>query len=943
MSKLDDQNKRKRFQKFIAYFNEHITGDEKGEGQLFFENLLQAFGNAGVRQVGAVCENRVKKKSGRTGFADLVWRPRVVVELKKRGEKLEKHYEQAFEYWLTLVPNRPKYMVLCNFDEFWIYDLNNQLNDPVHKLDIQSLPENWGSLGFLFPKAEKPIFDNHNIEVTKEVAKEVGRLYFSMVDRGIDSNRAQRFVLQLVVALFSEDIGLLPKYALQRLLKSATLDPVLQAELTNLFKAMSEESPTKKPKGYENIQYFNGDIFNNVEPVELNYEELDMLVEAANQNWTRVRPSIFGSIFEGSMDQEERHGHGIHYTSELDIQKIINPTIVKPFRKKIEAAKKNKAELGAILNEIENFKVLDPSCGSGNFLYLAFRELRRLEIEVLEKIDKNFNPKQMRMNLISPKNFYGIDTNKFGIELAKIALSIGRKLSADEFGIADNVLPFEALEENFIPKDALFTDWPPADVIVGNPPYLSSRYMKVEYPVEYVNAVRKQFKDVPGRADYCVYWFRKAHDSLKYGQRAGLVGTNTIRQNYSRIGGLDYITNNDGTIIEAVSTQVWSGAANVHVSIVNWIKGKSENEKKLFTQSGDRFDSPWVVEELQRIPPTLSSAFDATQAKIIEANKLPKKCFVGQAPQSKGFYLTHKQYQELKTRDASNKEVLFPFLIGRELLSKERASKRYVIDFQQMDIFSAQKYKNVFKVIENSVLADVQKKAKKELEKYGKPKSWNNHLKNWWHHWRNRSDLISEINKLTRYIVVSRVTKRPIFEFVSPLIHPGDALNAFTFEDDYSFGILQSSLHTEWFKAKCSTLKGDWRYTADSIFDTFCWPQNADESDVQRVAEASRNLRALRAKVMTQNDWGLKELYKTLDTPGDNPLKNAQSELDHAVLQAYSIDNKQNELEFLLRLNKETSEKADQGEKVIPPGLPPSIITPGSFVSEDCIQPPENY
>ncbi len=205
-----DDQRQKRFEDFLVWFNANITGKERAQGQIFFDRLLQAFGNGGVLEAGAVCENPVKKKSGNTGFADLVWKPRVIIELKERGTNLKKHYSQAEEYWMHLVPNRPQFMVLCNFDEFWIYDLNTQLNDPVHTLRTENIAKDWGGLGFLFPTAEKPIFTNNNVEVTEEAAKIIGEIYLSLQRRKIDPHRAQRFVLQLVVALFSEDVNLIP-------------------------------------------------------------------------------------------------------------------------------------------------------------------------------------------------------------------------------------------------------------------------------------------------------------------------------------------------------------------------------------------------------------------------------------------------------------------------------------------------------------------------------------------------------------------------------------------------------------------------------------------------------------------------------------------------------------------------------------------------------------
>ncbi|HRK09160.1 MAG TPA: N-6 DNA methylase [Pseudobdellovibrionaceae bacterium] len=745
-------------------------------------------------------------------------------------------------------------------------------------------------------------------------------------------------MLQLVVALFSEDVGLIPKYTLHKILGEAVRNPITQKELTLLFEAMSTDSPTKKQAKYKEIPFFNGGIFHEVEAVELNFKEIDLLYEASKQDWSKVRPSIFGSIFEASMDHKERHGHGIHYTSELDIQKIVNPTIVRPFREKIEKAK-SKKDYAAILKELREFKVLDPACGSGNFLYISFRELRKLEVEVMDLLAEKENSKQMKMALVSPRNFYGIDTNGFGLELAKVALCIGRKLSADEFNVPDNILPFENLDENFLHKDALLIEWPKADVIVGNPPYLSSKYLKVEFPVEYVNGIRKKFKDVPGRADYCVYWFRKAHDVLESGKRAGLVGTNTIRQNYSRIGGLDYIVQNGGEITEAVSTQVWSGDASVHVSIVNWIKGSQNGKKRLYTQLGDKVDSPWKVDELQLIPSALSSAFDVTEAKIIKANRKPKKCFQGQSPASEGFYISPEERELIVKKDPDSSQVIFPFLIGREMLSKERAPKRFVIDFGQQTIIGAKKFKGAFDHIEATVLPDVQSKAENELEKSEEGGDWNAHLQTWWKHWRGRPELFAELKGKNRFIAVSRVTKRPIFEFVSTEIHPGDALIAFAFDDDYSFGIIHSEFHWQWFKEKCSTLKGDFRYTADSVFDTFVWPQNPTKKQVEEVASAGIELRTLRNRILSENKWGLKDLYRTLDLPGKNPLKEAHAKLDEAVRAAYGMGKDSDSLKFLLDLNFQAASKEANGEAIQAPGLPKCIKDTKPFISGDCIKP----
>jgi hypothetical protein len=195
------------------------------------------------------------------------------------------------------------------------------------------------------------------------------------------------------------------------------------------------------------------------------------------------------------------------------------------------------------------------------------------------------------------------------------------------------------------------------------------------------------------------------------------------------------------------------------------------------------------------------------------------------------------------------------------------------------------------------------------------------------------------ITPLPRYIVCARVTKRPIFEFISSDIRPDSSLTVFSFADDYSFGILQSGLHWLWFKERCSTLKGDFRYTSDTVFDTFLWPQAPTLKQIRAVADAASALRALRRNTMAKNGWSLRELYKTLETPGTNKLRDAQSALDTAVRAAYGMNPDEDILAFLLKLNLELAEKESAGKPITPPGLPTFYPDPKELVTEDCIKP----
>lgn len=216
-----------------------------------------------------------------------------------------------------------------------------------------------------------------------------------------------------------------------------------------------------------------------------------------------------------------------------------------------------------------------------------------------------------------------------------------------------------------------------------------------------------------------------------------------------------------------------------------------------------------------------------------------------------------------------------------------------------------------------------------------------NFLAKWWNLSYPRGELMGKLSGLPRYIACARVTKRPIFEFIGSSIHATDAMCVFPFADDYTFGILQSAFHWEWFKARCSTLKGDFRYTSDTVFDSFPWPQSPDTKAVRAVADAARALRETRARIMTEHGWSLRDLYRAAEKPGRNPLTDAQTALDRAVASAYGLPakNAPDILAFLLDLNATVAARESSGLPVTAPGLPPGTPNPESFISTDCIRP----
>jgi SAM-dependent methyltransferase len=953
---------RESLAKFVSFAGK-LKGDEKSEAQSFLDHFFRALGHDGVIEAGATYEFRIAKKPGSAQlelvqgndakpkggkkFADLLWPERVLIEMKSRGQNLEKHYDQVFDYWTHIIPKRPPYVVLCNFVEFWIYDFNTQLFDPVDRILIRDVPDNSFAFNFLLPTQAKPIFGNNRVEVTRKAADAFADVFRKLIARKEDRTRAQRFILQLLVSVVAEDLALLPGDMVTTLLADCVAKPEESYDLLGgLFRQMAD--PDKARGGrFADVPYFNGGLFAVVDPVSLKHGEAFSLHHAALANdWSQVKPEIFGTLFQHSMEKEQRHAFGAHFTSEFDIQKVVGPTIVRPWRERIDAAGKDSARLVSALEDLRRFRVLDPACGSGNFLFVAYREMKRLERDLLVRLQRA-KAKIELASAVSIQQFHGIDNQPFAVELAKVTLMLAKELEireADRLGQSEGLffqekpLPLDNLDANIRCADALFTEWPKADAIIGNPPYLGAKLLKPTYGPDYVKKVRTAFPDVPGMADFCVYWFRKAHDALQEDQRAGLVGTQNIRNINSRAGGLDYIVQHGGTITEAVAREVWSGDAQVHVSIVNWVKGAAPGEKKLHVQNGDAVDSPWETFELTTINSSLSVGIDVASAGPLLANTKPQRCFNGQMIGHRGFLISADERAKWITLDRRNREVTFPYLNGMDALSGAELD-RYVIDFEQRDRYQAESYTISFDRVRSTVLPDRERKAEEGKDAEGKVRPHHKgFLAHWWRLSFGRPEMLSVIKPLPRYLACAYVTRRPIFMFISSDIRPSNLIQVFGFADDYSFGILQSHLHWLWFTTKCGKLKGDFRYSAESVFDTFPWPQAPRKKQIAEVAAAAVALRGLRRKIMDELDYSLRKLYRTLEEPGTNPLRDAHGRLDTAVRAAYGMPDSVDPLAFLLELNLALAAKEKKGEPITPPGLP---LPPGehaAYITDDCVR-----
>ena len=532
-------------------------------------------------------------------------------------------------------------------------------------------------------------------------------------------------------------------------------------------------------------------------------------------------------------------------------------------------------------------------CGSGNFLYIAYQELKRIEKLLLEKIQQRSKSpdKQMQMGLVTPLQFYGIDTNPFAVELARVTLMIARKIAIDNLQLTEPALPLDSLNNNIVCQDALLSQWARVNAIIGNPPFLGGKHIRMALGDEYIDKVFQRFPDVKDSVDFCAYWFRLAHQHIDANGRVGLVATNSISQGKSRVAALDYITQNDGYIHEAISTQPWSGEAKVHVSIVNWCKTKPENYY---------LDN----QQVSHINSALKSSIDVSQAVRLKANL--NKCFQGVIPVGEGFIVTEQQVTDWIKADVNNKAVLKLFSMGANLAKNPHGKpERWIIDFNDMSIEDASDYQLPFAHIKATV------KPKRDNNRDAKARNY------WWKFLRPRPEMRKAISGLSLYFTVPRVSKWAIF-IPAPLNWlPGDKSVVVATEDFYILGILTSRVHRTWMHAQKSTLKADIAYTHNTCFETFPFPQQVEGKIVEQIRAKAVELHQYRSQQMESKQWGITTLYNKLFNEPSSQLYKLHEQLDKLVMQAYQFKSNEDILTKLLTLNLELAEKEKQSETVI--------------------------
>ena len=881
------------------------SGNEKQEGQTFVQKLLTAWGWADATEAGVSFEHKIPKggAGGGMGYADALIPGKVLIEMKGRGDALTQHFPQLQPYWFNLAP-KPTYAILCNFDAFWVYDFNLQVDEPVEQLQTAQLPERWSGLAFLSKQPETPLFGNNQVVVTEKQASAMGSLFRELKQQATKSGQftdqqAQRFVLQCVLCMFAEDREMLPSRQFSLALETcrekneSTFDV-----LSGLFTEMNTPGVTAGGR-FKGTPYFNGGLFSEIPRIDLSPEQLVQLIDSAKEDWRLVRPSIFGNIFEASSDDVQRHALGQHFTSEPDILKVVRPTIIEPWEARIEAAK-TIAELEQLLIALQAFRVLDPACGSGNFLYMGYNGLKDIEATILSKIQDRRRSETLKgqgvFGFVNTNQFFGMDTDPFAVELARVTLMIARKVAHDRLGLTEQELPLDNLDKNIVQADALFTPWPEADAIIGNPPFLGGKHMRLNLGDGYIDRVFARFPDVRDSVDFCSYWFRLAHDALKDDGQAGLVATNSIRHGKSRQATLDYIKQNGGFIGSAVSTQPWSGEANVHVSIVNWSKQEPDS---------CRLDD----QEVEVINTSLRSTTDVSEAASLQVNR--GYCFQGVIPVGKGFNVDPATALEWLAADLKNAEVVKPFSMGSNLAKRPLGEPdRWIIDFNDLTMEAAEAFCEPFQQVKEQV----------------RPQRMENRREttrvNWWWYGEKRPAMRMALASLDRFFAVGEVSKWAVFLPCRANWLCGNKNKVVASDDFYILALLTSDVHRQWMHAQKGTREDRTAYTHDTCFETFPFPQQVTAIQAEAMRQQMIELNDYRNGWMVDQQKGITEMYNRYFAEPASKLRKLHDSLDAMVLKAYGWSAKDDVLANLLDLNLELAELEAEGQAVVGPWDP---------------------
>jgi type II restriction/modification system DNA methylase subunit YeeA len=830
------------------------------------------------------------------GFAD-VWKKGCFAwEYKGKKKNLDEAYKQLLRYRESLL--NPPLLVVCDFDRYIVKTNFNGTVQEVHEFTNDQIdrPENLRILRALFtdPEFLKP--QRTTAQVTKTLAEKFAQVAVSLQKREsaeyADARtreefrveqkknlRIARFLNRLVFCFFAEDTGLLPKNLFSEIAKIGleNKDRFIET-LQRLFRVMAKGGNFGKDK----IRYFNGHLFEDSTVFDLSDDERRLLAEASEADWQFVEPSIMGTLFARGLDPDQRAALGAQYTSREDIVTIVEPVLMAPLRREWAALKASllpafkhgkatpadRARIAAFLKKLRQIIVLDPACGSGNFLYVSLQLLLGLEKEVItfaEQLGFSFQPE------VSVQQLKAIEINPYAFELAQVSVQIGylqwlrdNGFPLDRSPVLQNLDGFDNEDALLVPhfhskaktlKEAqagehqgdntlkFYTEreWPKCDVLVSNPPFLGGKLIRRELGNSYVDALFENLgKRVPPEADLCCYWFEKARQQVEHGKckRAGLLATQGIRGGANREV-LKRIKDT-GDIFFAESDRPWILAgANVHVSMVGFDNG-AEKSRVLNGKT------------VKEISPQLDAESKTHTATIIEANT--GISFMGITPAGPFDISSEIALEWLNDPNPSgkpNSDVLRPYFNGNDLT--KRAREAWTVDFGvDMPLEIAASYEKPFTYLEKEVKTI---RGKNRREAYAK---------NWWIYAESRPAMRESFSSHLRFLATCMVAKHRMFVWLDTVSLPANVVIAFGRSDDFFLGLLQCKFHEVWSLKQGTRLETRPRYTPTTCFETFPFPCPTPAQEAA-IAAAAKELNQLRERWLNPPEWTVE---KILEFPG---------------------------------------------------------------------------
>jgi SAM-dependent methyltransferase len=879
-------------------------------------------------------EKGTTKTPGGQGWADVWYKGHFAWEYKGPGKDLAKAYAQLLQYHENL--GNPPLLIVSDIQTIQVHTKFTNTPTQVYTYTLEDLldPVRLDHLRKIFTDLQAFRTGETTEQVTEQAAAEFAKLAELLRKYGEEPDRTAHFLIRLLFCLFAEDVGLLPNSIFTRLVEATHRRSADFAEqLRQLFAAMAGGGIF----ALETVPCVDGGLFDDDEVLPLDSDGMEILRGVCKLDWGAMEPAILGTLFVRSLDPEQRAQQGAQYTSKEDILLIVEPVLMAPLRRQWEQVKAQARELAerrddatqratrtrfqnqltqllmGFADKIAGIRVLDPACGSGNFLYVALRLLLDLEKEVRISFAGAVGV-QTSFPMVSPAQLHGIEINEYAHELAQATIWIGYIQWWRENGFGFPSEPILKPIETILLMDAILAydedgspvepEWPEADVIIGNPPFLGGKLLRTHLGDRYIDDLFGLYDGrVPREADLVTYWHERARAIIASGglQRAGLLATNSIRGGANRKV-LERIAESGG-IFMAWGDRPWvlDGAA-VRVSMVGF-------------DDGTEADRVLDGKPVPRVNADLTSSVDVTSAHRLDENL--GLSFMGD---TKGgpFDITsdaaHQMISEPENPNGRyNSDVVVPWVNGLDITRRPR--DRWIIDFGvDMPEVDAALYEVPFEYVRENV----------------KPMRLKNrraaYRERWWIHVEARPAMRDALAALDRHIATPTVAKHRLFSWLRSPTLPDHQLILVARDDDYFFGVLHARPHELWSLRMCTWLGvgNDPRYTPTTTFQTFPFPwppgdEPVDDPRVLAIAEAARELVEKRNRWLNPEGSSEKELKRRTLTNlyNERPswLDLAHKKLDTAVFDAYGWPHDLSDeeiLERLLELNLERAAAQDE-------------------------------